>query len=961
MEKNTLRLFWAVCLCVVTMALSAQSTAQVDQPQSYAMASDYSDCSRSPRFSLPLDIDVTESYWLKGYVQDLTQGVSAYLYADTDFKFEVFVDCFFMVSVYSTTFKKNKTSTINAARIQEKLEENGIDGYTRAIYIRISPVDGKGGRLVMRPDSEMMYSDCNDPLFLAPAMSLRSYRTHDVYALDPRDFSQDEDLFVRWYTKDSVSCQAKMTLGACDGQVLEEKTLLLTKDVFRITPEILSQAAQNNQLLYFHFDHDVDSTSYVQCLASKFTEKVYTKTACQGKGVTIGDTTFYESTYYFRDTAYMSTNTFYIRYYDIIITEPEPQYDTLALRPKQFPYTYRGQSVPDYGDYDFTISKAKKCDERYLLHVCRKIDTVVHVTDTTLCYGASFEYEGKIYLQDVSFGKAIWKNQDTLVLDTLNVRFATTPEIIFDTIAQDTQKYGKTFKQTGDFRFTYTNPATFCVDSIILHVKAGEIKYDYYYVDTTLCQGKVYQDYYGNQYTSSVVLYDTTWRVMNKHCEIEIITVTFTEPEIQQDTLYLKTTQLPYKYASYCMVDTFGVFDCTTHIEGACDERYQLLVLHDIDTLYRSVDTTLCQGKIYTYNGGVYTHDANFNDTIKLDEDTYEIRTITVGFTAPETVLDTLSLKSTDLPYTYRGQYAVTGFGNHDVMITGEDVCDEHYLLYVEHDIDTLYVGVDTTLCQGKIYTYNGGVYTHDASFNDTLKLDEDTYEIRSITVGFTAPETALDTLSLKSTDLPYTYRGQYAVTGFGNHDVMITGDDVCDEHYLLYVEHDIDTLYAVADTLLCYGAVYEFQEQQYLADTTIAIESWVNEDTLQINSINIYFASIPEQVYDTLLLTADELPYIYREQQIPAFGDYEFLLYNDDGCQEQVYLSVVENKNTTNLDDIPLYDRPQLIMYDGVVYVLRGTEIYTILGEKLQVTLNDFIAKRHSYSGGALFWYAFC
>ena len=708
----------------------------------------------------------------------------------------------------------------------------------------------------MRPDSEMMYSDCNDPLFLAPAMSLRSYRTHDVYALDPRDFSQAEDLFVRWYTKDSVSCQAKMTLGACDGQVLEEKTLLLTKDVFRITPEILSQAAQNNQLLYFHFDHDVDSTSYVQCLASKFTEKVYTKTACQGKGVTIGDTTFYESTYYFRDTAYMSTNTFYIRYYDIIITEPEPQYDTLALRPKQFPYTYRGQSVPDYGDYDFTISKAKKCDERYLLHVCRKIDTVVHVTDTTLCYGASFEYEGKIYLQDVSFGKAIRKNQDTLVLDTLNVRFATTPEIIFDTIAQDTQKYGKTFKQTGDFRFTYTNPATFCVDSIILHVKAGEIKYDYYYVDTTLCQGKVYQDYYGNQYTSSVVLYDTTWRVMNKHCEIEIITVTFTEPEIQQDTLYLKTTQLPYKYASYCMVDTFGVFDCTTHIEGACDERYQLLVLHDIDTLYRSVDTTLCQGKIYTYNGGVYTHDANFNDTIKLDEDTYEIRTITVGFTAPETVLDTLFLKSTDLPYTYRGQYAVTGFGNHDVMITGEEVCDEHYLLYVEHDIDTLY---------------------------------------------------------------------------------------------------------AVVDTLLCYGAVYEFQEQQYLADTTIAIESLVNEDTLQINSINIYFASIPEQVYDTLLLTADELPYVYREQQIPAFGDYEFLLYNDDGCQEQVYLSVVENKNTTNLDDIPLYDRPQLIMYDGVVYVLHGTEIYTILGEKLQVTLNDFIAKRHSYSGGALFWYAFC
>ena len=35
-----------------------------------------------------------------------------------------------------------------------------------------------------------------------------------------------------------------------------------------------------------------------------------------------------------------------------------------------------------------------------------------------------------------------------------------------------------------------------------------------------------YEDYYGNVYTESTVLYDTIPRVMNKHYEVEITTIT---------------------------------------------------------------------------------------------------------------------------------------------------------------------------------------------------------------------------------------------------------------------------------------------------------------------------------------------------------------------------------------------------------------------------------------------------
>ena len=606
MKQRTLNILLTVCLLLFAVTIPAQPIVQ--SAQDYTMASDYTDCTNSSRFSLPLDVEVTESYWLKGYVQDLTQGVSAYLYSDTDFQFEVYISCFLLIPVYETTFKKNRTSTINFAKIQEKLAENGISDYTSPIYIRITPIDGEGGRLVMRPDSERMYSDCENPLYLAPGLNLRSYRTSDVYALDPRDFSHDEDLFVRWYTKDSVSCQAKMTLGACDGPVLEEKTMLITKDVFRITPEILSQAANNNQLLYFHFNHEVDSTSYVQCLASKFTEKVYEKTACQGKGVTIGDTTFYESTYYC-DTAYMHTNVFYIRYYNITITEPEPQPDTLGLKSTQLPYTYRGQTITDYGDYDFTISKTKKCDERYLLHVYHDIDTIVNVKDTFLCYGASYEYENMVYESNTSFAKLTWNTPDELVIDSLILHFASTPDIVYDTIMQDESKYGKTFNESGSFRFTYTNPSTHCVDSIILIVKSNsesDIQYDYYYIDTTLCQGMEYEDYYGNVYTTSIVLYDSIWRIQNKYCEIEITTITFIEPEYLSDTLILAQSELPYIYRD-TTIYSYGEYELEYYTAGGCLELAIYLSVQE-----KKVPTNLDNTELYDrprlilYDGVVY-------------------------------------------------------------------------------------------------------------------------------------------------------------------------------------------------------------------------------------------------------------------------------------------------------------------------------------------------------------------
>jgi hypothetical protein len=158
---------------------------------------------------------------------------------------------------------------------------------------------------------------------------------------------------------------------------------------------------------------------------------------------------------------------------------------------------------------------------------------------------------------------------------------------------QHDYKYGKTFKQTGDFAFTYTNPTTYCVDSIYLHVLPGVddgVKYDYYYIDTTLCQGDVYEDYYGNEYTTSTVIYDTVWRVPNKHCEIEITTITFIETEYLYETLALTQSELPYLYRD-TTISVFGEYELEYYTTGGCLELVIYLSVQE-KKIPTSVDNT---------------------------------------------------------------------------------------------------------------------------------------------------------------------------------------------------------------------------------------------------------------------------------------------------------------------------------------------------------------------------------
>ena len=321
-------------------------------------------------------------------------------------------------------------------------------------------------------------------------------------------------------------------------------------------------------------------------------------------------------------------------------------------------------------------------------------------------------------------------------------------------------------------------------------------KFEEIATDTTICQGLGLQLVDTLLTESTVYIGDTTW-IGGDTVGVYTYYLTVTEPELQYDTITVKQKDLPLLYRDQGYVDAFGDHDITLYNYEECDERVMLHVIHDITYTTTTMDTTLCQGRIFEYDGQQYLTDTSFVDSLWLDADTHLTQYVQVHFTAPELGYDTISLKQAQLPYLYRDN-SIDGFGDHDLLLTSPNTCDEHILLHVLHDITYATTTMDTTLCQGRIFEYADNQYLTDTSFVDSLWLDADTHLTQYITVGFALPEVEYDTLLLTTSQLEEGYYYATADTllhAAGTYLLEIVAYNECTRLVELYVEEQEEIL----------------------------------------------------------------------------------------------------------------------------------------------------------------------
>ena len=690
--------------------------------------------------------------------------------------------------------------------------------------------------------------------------------------------------------------------------------------------------------LYLHVRHDMT-------VIRDTVEKIL----CEGTSYTHTDGTVYTTPAVIADTVQTDQDTQTITVTTLQFVSNELQHDTLYLRTAQLPYTYRGKTIPTFGEHDLLFEYGE-CDQPLHLTVYHLIDTLYQAVDTTLCQGIPYVHQGTLYTSDTVITQTDWTTPDTYQITVITVRFSA-PEAQPDTLALKTTdlpylyRGQKTIADFGHYDLTISQDSL-CDERYQLYVY-HRMDTIYQIIDTILCQGKVYRYNEALHFTEDVHFVDTL-DYNQDTCFVNDVMVQFVELEAQYDTLYLKTTDLPYLYRQQFTIPQGGLnqeYDVTLHYEDACDEHYYLYVVHAIDTLRPIIDTTLCQGIVYEHEGEYYTSDTTLQIDEWLDEDTYRITTIRLHFSAPEAQRDTLALRTTDLPYLYRGQDTIYSFGNHDITIHSAGACDERYLVHAYHRMDTIYHVVDSILCYGvPSYEYEGKIYTTERVFTEYIQYNADTVLLDIIGFYFdTEPSPVYDTLALRANQLPYKYqmldRKYLTIDHFGDYDKQYENYDTwCIEHLYLHVYQKIDTIYTAIDTTLCQGMLFVYGAQTFATDTTWVDAAVGDDGNLLVTTVTVRFAA-PEMEYDTLLLTTQQLLegyyYLPADTTIYAAGEYfyEIMAYNE--CTRHLWLTVNEDIGSS-LEQLPVTEQPRLIMHDGRVYILRGRDRFTILGEKL-------------------------
>ena len=881
--------------------------------------------------SLPFDIQVTDSVWFRTNSNIFLDGFTAYLYSDCDVNFDVYYNCTSFEPIKSVVIPKNQARDVTSESLKQKLEDMGVDVDKTSVnlFVCIYPVGGSGGRLMCYPYNAGYNSTCDDILSLLPGMTFVSSHANDVYEITADNIADSYTMYLQC----DVDCQLAITRGSCDGETIAEYDFTAEDGLFHFDSELLMDVRATGESLYAHISHDESVVGRISLNEVKFVENLIDTVVCQGKEFRYEDFVTTESGVYVYDTVQVSEIKYKVYGYNIIFAEPEVEYDTIALKRSELPYLYREQytiGVDGFGDYDVMIYNEGDCDEHVLLHVEHKFATIVSDQDTTLCKGKRFKYEGKNYVNDVTFVDSVWDNTlDTLYLNRLNVYFAPN-DVVYDTLALtkaevSNYKYqGITINSFGDYSVVVYDEQ-YCSDTLYLHV-CHKIITEEQVVDTTLCAGDVYKHTDGTEYTTSVVLRDSVWA----DDDTRVITTTnveFIAIDLAYDTLYLRYAELPYLYEN--QVEITQIADTMVSIlYGQCSGDVQLHVVHKIDTVVVENDTTLCQGKMYDHNGVLYSESATIVDSMWTNQDTFVITTTRVYFAAPEVQYDTLEIRATELPYVYRGEQ-IDGFGQHDLMIKSSGECDEHVMLYVQQLVTTVTAEQDTTLCQGKVYSYNGELYSEPATIVDSVWVGQDTLFVATTRVYFAAPEVQYDTLEIRAAELPYVYRGEQ-IDGFGQHDLMIKSSGECDEHVMLYVRHLVTTVTAEQDTTLCQGKVYSHNGELYSEPATIVDSVWVGQDTLFVATTRVYFA-VPEVQYDTLEIRAAELPYVYRGEQIDGFGQHDLMIKSSGECDEHVMLYVQHLVTTVTAEQDTTLCQGKVYSHNGELYSEPATIVDSV------------------------------
>ena len=348
----------------------------------------YCDCKgASTPFTYGTDMIVSDTIWFTAKLADIKQGLTAYWFSTNSVHFDIFPTCTSDTSILSITIGKNSAYNLSAEDIQAKLDAAGNMGSIAeqmTVNIRVAPTNGAPGRAIFTSYNEGHHSICDYPMPVHYKIPYVISNPDNHYMLTYT--AKPKHMAVQWIQNKKEPVRVELTKGNCTtSEVIASTILSDSTKVWIPDMNILNDAYTQKDSLYFHFYTEAIGRVY---FISPFQtiEKNIDTTLCKGLGLHLSDTSLYANTT-FVDTFYIShTDSILFTTYNLTITKPAVEYDTMTVATTELPFIYKDQAVINkYGTFPISIREEGKCDREIQLYVQAPIATSLINGENKFC------------------------------------------------------------------------------------------------------------------------------------------------------------------------------------------------------------------------------------------------------------------------------------------------------------------------------------------------------------------------------------------------------------------------------------------------------------------------------------------------------------------------------------------------------------------------------------------------
>ncbi|MFT5305931.1 MAG: gliding motility-associated-like protein [Chitinophagales bacterium] len=442
--------------------------------------------------------------------------------------------------------------------------------------------------------------------------------------------------------------------------------------------------------------------------------------------------------------------------------------------------------------------------------------------DTTLCFGQSITINGSVYDTSVVNAVEVIPNAGPNSCDSTLTFNITVLDLIVENVdtsicqGQSLTFNGMTYTSTGIYNDTIGYVASNC-DSVQYIINLQIDSFTIENIDTTICQGQSLI-FNGMTYTSNGIYNDTLGYVASG-CDsvqyvIDLAIDSFLVENI--DTTICQGQSFMFNGVTYT---SSGLYNNTLpYAASGCDSiKYVINLAIDSFTI-ENIDTTICQGQSLTVNGVTYSANGMYNDTANYvntgcDSVQYIINLQIDSFIIENidtTICQGQSININLVTYTESGLYF-------DTATYAASGCD-FFQYVINLQIDSFIIeNIDTTICQGQSLSVNGVTYTSSGVYNDTLAhaasgCDSVQYVI-DLTIDSFLVENIDTTIcqgqSLTVNGVTYTTNGSYLDTAFFTLSACDSIQYSIDLSIDSFIIENIDTTICQGQSLTVNGVTY--------------------------------------------------------------------------------------------------------------------------------------------------------